>query len=165
MSSQQQDKFKKLSPSEQNLERMIAYQKSPFAKSLTPEVQKMNGVFTGTLTHALGNKKDQVDDVLMEFHLEMVNGKLSGDAKIVLTNPEGEVYSNSTGSGENNYLKLIKGNPNKIYVEPAPGDFIIMDISNPKILSGEYYENNGSYKGLVKVWRKRVCCSHAELRR
>lgn len=142
---------KSASTKEKEIDRMVAFRKSPLLSNMTPEVRKLNGIFHGTFIHKNGKHKGRVDQVDMDFFLEMQKGKLRGLIKIQLTNPDGHLYSNSTNEGQNNTLRLIKDKPNKIYIEPAPGDFIIIDISNVKRMTGEYYDSDGSYKGIVQV--------------
>lgn len=148
------DTKKKKDKTQEGIDRMIAFRKAKLLSKMTPEVRKLNGIFAGTLTNKKAPHKDRIDQVDMEFFLEMQQGKLSGLVKIQLTDPEGRTYSNSTGDGENRTVRLVNNSTNKLYIEPAPGEFIILNVSNPNQMNGDYYDSDGSFKGVVKLWKK-----------
>lgn len=136
------------------LNRMVAFQRSVPYDKLTPEVRKMLGVFEGSLTQLEGKNKGRVDHVFMEFGFTMQEGRLSGAMVIKLIDPQGNVYSNSRGDGGNNTLRPVAGQSDQIYVQTAPGEFIILDLKNPNQLRGSYYDSTGAYVGAVEVWRQ-----------
>ena len=139
---------------DENLKRLIAFQKSEPAKTLTPEVRKMIGSFEGTFTQVEGKNKGRVDHVEMEFNLSMQDGKLMGAVRVLLSTPDGTVYSNSRGDGANQTLRPVEGQKDQIYVQTSPGSFMLLDLKNPNQLQGRYYDSAGAYFGPVRVWRK-----------
>ncbi len=145
---------KQLSDEEKNIERMVNFRKAPLITSLTSGVRNLNGLFYGTFTHANGKNKGRVDQVEMDIFLEVQKKILSGMIKIQFTDQDGNIYSRSVNDGENAKLRVFKDDANKIYLEPSPGSFIILDISNSKFLHGDFYDSDGAYKGVVKIWKK-----------
>jgi hypothetical protein len=145
-----------VSAADKALNNLITHRKSPVATKMSPQVRKMIGVFEGQLRWESGKNKGRVDLVDMDMKFFMEDGKkLSGVISIILTDPEGKQYSRSTGNGENQTLRLVPGRKDQIYVEPAPGDFILLDIRNPNRMSGPYYDQGGNYLGKVEIVRKR----------
>lgn len=139
---------------EEDLNRLITYRKSTFATKMSPEVRKMNGSFEGTFTQEAGKNKGRIDKIEIDIMFDMRDGKLQGQARVALTDPSGKLYSNSNGDGSNQTLRLVAGSKDMIYVETAPGEFIIMDVSRPNKLVGKYYDRDGVYFGSVQLWRK-----------
>lgn len=137
------------------LNNLITHRKAPVANKLTPQVRKMRGSFEGRFIWETGKNKGRVDHVAMDLNFYMEDGKkLMGIISIILTNPEGKQYSRSTGDGENQTLRLVPGRKDQIYIEPAPGDFILLDIRNPNRMSGPYYDQGGNYLGKIEIVRK-----------
>lgn len=144
-----------VSPTDKALNNLITHRKSPLATKLTPQVRKMRGSFEGRFRWESGKNKGRVDHVAMDMNFYMEDGKkLMGIISIILTDPEGKQYSRSTGNGENQTLRLVPGRKDQVYVEPAPGDFILLDIRNPNRMSGPYYDQGGNYLGKVEIVRK-----------
>ncbi len=150
-----EEKSKKIvSTKEEDLKRLIAYRSSQAATKMTPEVRKMIGSFEGVFVQEFGVNKGRVDRVEMDLMFDVTDGKLQGQTRIVLINPKGDIYSNSSGDGNNQTLKLVEGTKDQIYIETAPGEFIIMDVSRPNQLTGKYYDPGGSYRGSIQISRK-----------
>lgn len=144
-----------VSPADKALNNLITHRKAPVADKMTPQVRKMRGNFEGRYKWETGKNKGRVDHVAMDMNFYMEDGKkLMGIISIILTDPNGKQYSRSTGNGENQTLRLVPGRKDQVYVEPAPGDFILLDIRNPNRMSGPYYDQGGSYLGKVEIWRK-----------
>ena len=136
------------------LSQMVAYRKTPLLTKMTPQVRRINGSFDGSLTHEVGKNKGRIDPMQMDINFYMREGKLEGEVAIVISDPAGKVYSRKTGNGKNQTVRLVPGKKNQIYVEPAPGDFIQLDLSNGTRLNGRYYDADGNYVGRVQLWRK-----------
>jgi hypothetical protein len=144
----------KFNTKEEDLKRLMAYRSSKSANKMTPEVRKMIGSFEGVFVQEFGKNKGRVDRVEIDLMFDMNEGKLQGQTRIVLINPQGQIYSNSSGDGSNQTLKLIEGTKDQIYIETAPGEFIIMDVSRPNQLTGKYYDPGGTYRGSIQLSRK-----------
>ncbi len=144
-----------VSPADKALNHLITHRKSPVADKMTPQVRKMRGNFEGRFKWETGKNKGRIDQVAMDMNFYMEDGKkLMGIISIILTDPNGKQYSRSTGNGENQTLRLVPGRKDQVYVEPAPGDFILLDIRNTNRMSGPYYDQGGNYLGKVEIWRK-----------
>lgn len=144
-----------VSPEDKALNNLVTHRKSPLADKMTPQVRKMIGSFEGRFRWDGGKYKGRVDHVAMDMNFYMEDGKkLMGIISIILTDPEGKQYSRSRGDGQNQTLRLVPGRKDQIYVEPAPGDFIQLNISNGNYMSGPYYDQGGNYLGTVQIWRK-----------
>jgi hypothetical protein len=144
-----------VTPADKALNNLITHRKAPVADKMSPQVRKMRGNFEGRYTWETGKNKGRVDHVAMDMNFYMEDGKkLMGIISIILTDPEGKQYSRLTGDGQNQALRLVPGRKDQIYIEPAPGDFILLDIRNPNRMSGPYYDQSGNYLGKVEIWRK-----------
>ncbi len=144
-----------VTPADRALNNLITHRKAPIADKMSPQVRKMNGSFEGRFTWDAKQNKGRVDHVAMDMNFFMEDGKkLRGIISIILTDPEGKQYSRSTGNGDNQTLRLVPGRKDQVYLEPAPGDFILLDIRNPNRMSGPYYDQGGNYLGRVEIGRK-----------
>jgi hypothetical protein len=144
-----------VSPADKALNNLITHRKAPVADKMNAQVRKMRGTFEGRFTWQAGKNKGRLDQVFMDMNFYMEDGKkLMGKISIILTDPNGKAYSRSTGNGENQTLRLVPGRKDQVYIEPAPGDFILLDIRNSNRMSGPYYDQGGNYLGKVEIWRK-----------
>lgn len=137
-----------------NLDRMLAFRKASAIDKLTPQIRKFQGRFLGQLKRETGKRKGQLDKVEANFDFGLKEGKLQGVFTIILSSPEGEEYSRSLGDGGNSSFRAVNGEPNKVYLEPAPGDFIVLDIRREDVFRGDYYDSGGGYVGKVEMWRR-----------
>jgi hypothetical protein len=137
------------------LNNLITHRKAPVADKMSPQVRKMRGNFEGRFTWETGKNKGRVDHVAMDMNFFMEDGKkLMGSISIILSDPDGKQYSRTNGTGENDLLRIVPGRKDQIYIEPRPGDFILLDIRNTNRMSGLYYDQSGNYLGKVEIWRK-----------
>ncbi|MBY0515754.1 MAG: hypothetical protein K2P81_02520 [Bacteriovoracaceae bacterium] len=136
------------------LSQLISYKRSAVATKMTPQVRKMNGVFEGTFKWQGKKNKGRVDTVFMDMNFSMEENSLHGSALIVMTDPSGKAYSNSRNNGKNQTLRLVQGRRDQIYIEPAPGDFILMDISRGNRLTGKYFDSDGIYLGDINLSKR-----------
>ena len=152
--SQVQPDATKLAPDERALQNLVTYRRAPLANKMTPQVRRMNGLFEGRLIYTRPSPKKRIDRIDMDMNFTTVEGKLTGNVAITLTDEAGNAYSQSRGDGNNQTLRLVPGRKDQIYLEPRPGDFILLDLKHPQRPSGRYYDSGGEQKGIVELWRK-----------
>lgn len=138
----------------ENNARMINFQLSKPFKELTPELKTLNGLYEGPFQIQTGKNKGRIDQMEFEVDLRQEGNKLMGSILCKITDPDGFTYSNSLNTGENVKLKPFKNEIRKIYLEPSPGAFILLDISDPSLLRGEFYEKDGSFKGWIRLAKR-----------
>jgi hypothetical protein len=136
------------------LGQLMDFKRSAVANKMSPQVRKMNGYFEGTFRWMGKKNKGRVDTVTMDLNFFMENNSLQGAVLIVMTDPKGNAYSTSRGTGQNNKLRLVQGRKDQIYLEPAPGDFILMDISRGSRLTGKYFDSDGIYLGVISLSKR-----------
>jgi hypothetical protein len=141
------------SPKGDRLNNLMSYQRSPVSERLTPEVRKLNGHFEGSFHIESGKGKGRVDSISMTVEVAMAP-KLSGDIHVKIAKPDGTVWSNGFNNGTVRSLREVPGKKGFIYVEPAPGDFILLDVRRDNSLSGDYFDNDGTYLGRVQLRRR-----------
>jgi hypothetical protein len=138
---------------EQEIQRVVQYQRAPVANRLTAEVQTIMGTFAGVYRHEAGPDKGRLDRMLMDIQFTAQDKKLMGAFAIVLSH-DGEVYSRSNGDNNQQLIRLVPNKRGFIYVQPRPGSFILFDVSNPNRLRGDFYEEGGQYRGKVVLDRQ-----------
>lgn len=136
-----------------DLDRLITFKKTAAATKMVPQIRKMQGYFVGQLVHKNARHSNRIDPMTVLIDLAEESGKLKGKALIVISDPEGKEYSRANNTGENQSLRLVPGRKDLIYLVPAPGEFILLNISNENRLQGEYYDENGAYWGRVVLNR------------
>lgn len=140
-------------PIQKSLQNLVNYAKAPYARKMSPQIRRINGSFTGVLSYE-GKKKGREDRVVMNINFVVGDKKnVEGDVEILIYDPSGNLHSNKRGSGGNNSLKLVPGKKDEIYIEPAPGDFIHLNIKRSDRFSGRYFDKTGKEIGTVVLKR------------
>lgn len=145
--------YEKSYPVQKTVQTLFNYAKTPFAKKMSPQVRRMNGSYDGFLHHE-GKNKGRSDRVVININFTIGDkNQLEGDVEVLIYDSSGKLYSNKRGTGGNNSLKLVNGKKDEVYLEAAPGDFIHLNIKNPGILQGRYYDSSGKVVGRVVLRR------------
>lgn len=136
-------------PVQKSVQNLLNYAKAPYARKMSPQIRRINGSFTGILSHA-GKNKGREDRV--ELEVNFVTGEknsLKGELEINLYEPSGKLYSTTKGTP----IKLVPGKKDEIYIEPRPGFFIHLNIKNPNRFAGKYFDSTGKDIGKVVLRR------------
>ncbi len=138
---------------QKSVQNLVNYAKTPYARKMSPQIRRINGSYTGVLIYE-GKKKGRKDRVVMNINFVVGEKKnVEGDVEILIYDPSGNLHSNKRGSGGNNSLKLVPGKKDEIYIEPAPGDFIHLNIKRSDRFSGRYFDKTGKEIGTVVLKR------------
>jgi hypothetical protein len=140
-------------PVQKSVQNLVNYAKAPYARKMSPQIRRINGSYTGILSHE-GKNKGREDRIVMNVNFVVGDkNSLEGEVEILIYDPSGKLYSNKRRTGGNNSLKLIHGKKDEIYIEPAPGDFIHLNIKNSYRFSGKYFDSTGKDIGKVVLRR------------
>ncbi len=144
---------KKLTPEEAAIEQTVAFRRAPLADKMAPQVRRITGQFDGLLMREKGKRKGQEDTLNLSMDFSMSGDKLEGRILILMSDPSGKLYSRNSGEGKNQTVRLVPGSRDQVYIEPAPGDFILLNLARGDRMRGVYYED-GHPIGKVVIWRK-----------
>lgn len=114
--------------------RWTKYATTPFLESFKGKDRRMLGKFEGILKRNNGRE----DTVEMNFNL-IQNGKnIEGETLVVMTDPNGKVYSRDAGNGGNRSIKSAEGDG--YYIEASPTSYFLVNLKHYPQLSGKYFE-------------------------
>lgn len=140
-------------PQGDRLKNLTAFHGASVVDKMTPAIRRLNGNYEGVLNYLAGPKKGTQDSVVLEVELQWADEKLTGGIEVKMTNQEGFQHSHQRG-GQGSILRTVPSNKNLMYLESAPGRFILLDISRTDLLRGDYYQTDGSWQGKVLLNRR-----------
>lgn len=125
----------------------LFYARSHFIQKWSPQIQAINGDFSGKL-YRLDKDPMEIEDV--EIHVSFVvreDEKIDGEFQLLLSR-NGEVYSNNRGSGGNGDIKIHPEDPSTIIIEASPNSFFHGKVHDLSLLN---YYYDGKHVGVAHI--------------
>ncbi len=109
-------------------------------------LKRFNGEYRGIIRMLQGNQKGEDHDVYLGLDYIRDGKEIRGEFRAEIAR-NGEVYSNSSGSGQNNQIRL---SGNDLIIEVSPDSFFF--FKDKRITKGTFY-SRGEFKGIIKLSR------------